>query len=463
MEINRYNLYARLGYYTSDIIILYMVYHFTYLNQYNQIPFLSQQSGFIGLLSMFSWTIISFVFALNTLSSHEPTASHYSGFLAGQLLLTFVIVFTLVFTKMDISRLFLFLFLGTQCIFLYLSRAFWLSFFRTMHMAGYHIRNVFLYGTNDDYQILKKWTQKNKSFGYHLNGWFKDPGVNNKTIIDLPLEFDQIVGHSNVDHFVLDPTRLQPDHLTEAIDWAEDKGARIHLIEPQTETITRKLEVRDTFGPFAAVKLRREPLKLIGNRMLKKAFDILFSLLVFVTIYWWFYILVGLIIKLSSRGPIVIKQKRIGIDGQEFTCLKFRTMYSNKAAEKGLQHLTKKDDPRITWVGNLLRKTNLDELPQFLNVLQGDMSVVGPRPHMISEDKQIADKVKKYRIRRFVRPGITGWAAVKGFRGGTENMALMQKRNDHDLEYIENWTFGLDLKICFKTSYQMITLSTGAA
>ena len=463
MELNRYSLYARSGYYISDMIILYLAYHFTYLIHYNQVPVLSGQSGFIGLLSMISWTIITLTFALNTLRNNEPAASHYSGFLAGQLLLAFVIVSALVFTKSDVSRLFLIMFLGTQGIVLGLSRTFWLAFFRTMHAAGYHIRNVFLYGTIDDYKTLKNWTQKNKNFGYYLNGWFKDPGVNKHTLIDLPLEFDQIVGDSNVDHFVLDPTRLKPDHLTEAIDWAEDKGARIHLIEPQTETITRKLEVRDTFGPFAAVKLRSEPLKLIGNRMLKKAFDILFSLFVFVTIYWWFYLLVGMVIKLSSRGPIVIRQKRIGIDGQEFTCLKFRTMYSDKAAEKGLQHLTKKDDPRITWVGKLLRKTNLDELPQFLNVLQGDMSVVGPRPHMISEDKQIADKVKKYRIRRFVRPGITGWAAVKGFRGGTENMALMQKRNDHDLEYIENWTFGLDLKICFKTSYQMITLSTGAA
>jgi len=463
MEINKYSFYVRFGYFISDVVILYLVYHFTYLIRYNQIPIFDIESGFIGLSSLFAWGIITFAFDLNKLKSYGNTSSLYSGFFAGQVLLFLVIFSVLIFTKADISRLFLIMFFSSQLFFLSMSRAFWLAIFRTMYAAGYHIRNVFLYGTSEDYKTLKSWTKKNRKFGYHLNGWFKDPGKNNDDNIDLPNEFDQIVGSSSVDHFVLDPTRLHPDHLTQAIDWAEDKGSRIHMIEPRTETITRRLEARDTFGPFAAVKLRSEPLKLIKNRILKKGFDILFSLVVLTGIYWWFYIIVGIVIKLSSKGPIIINQKRIGIDGQEFTCLKFRTMYSNKAAEKGLQHLTKKDDPRITWIGSLLRKTNLDELPQFINVLRGDMSVVGPRPHMISEDKQIADKVRKYRIRRFVRPGITGWAAINGFRGGTENMILMQKRNDHDLEYIENWTFWLDIKICFQTTYQMLTFSSGAS
>ena len=137
-------------------------------------------------------------------------------------------------------------------------------------------------------------------------------------------------------------------------------------------------------------------------------------------------------------------------------------MVSNKAAEKGYSHLTKKDDNRITFIGKILRKTNLDELPQFLNVLMGKMSVIGPRPHMVSEDQDIAEKIDKYRIRRFVKPGITGLAAIKGYRGGTENLDLMQKRIDYDIKYIEEWSFWLDIKIALITFWQMITFKTGA-
>ena len=178
--------------------------------------------------------------------------------------------------------------------------------------------------------------------------------------------------------------------------------------------------------------------------------------------YWWFYVVVGILIKLTSRGPVIIKQKRIGIDGIEFFCLKFRTMFSDKSAEIGYSHLTEKDDSRITYIGRLLRKSNLDELPQFINVFVGEMSVVGPRPHMVSEERKIVDKIKKYRIRRFVKPGITGWAAIHSFRGGTENMGLMQKRVDYDLDYIGNWTLWKDIKISAITFWQMLTLNTGA-
>jgi putative colanic acid biosynthesis UDP-glucose lipid carrier transferase len=137
-------------------------------------------------------------------------------------------------------------------------------------------------------------------------------------------------------------------------------------------------------------------------------------------------------------------------------------MVSNKSAEKGYSHLTSTDDNRITLIGKLLRKTNLDELPQFINVLYGYMSVVGPRPHMVSEDREIADKIDRYRIRRFVKPGITGLAAIKGFRGGTENLDLMQKRIDYDIKYIENWSLWFDIKIAVITFYKMLTVNTGA-
>jgi len=148
--------------------------------------------------------------------------------------------------------------------------------------------------------------------------------------------------------------------------------------------------------------------------------------------------------------------------GQPFDCFKFRSMQTHGVESEDFGKITQERDPRITWIGNLLRVTNLDELPQFMNVIKGEMSIIGPRPHMVVEDKKISTLLVKYKIRRFVRPGITGWAAVSGYRGGTEDMQLMQERINHDIYYIENWTVWLDTKILFSTLWKMLTLNTGA-
>jgi len=322
-------------------------------------------------------------------------------------------------------------------------------------------KNIFLLGSQDEYRILKIWSENNSNNRLHLNGWFHDKDIPS-TAHDLIEKYESLAGESSVDHFVLDPSDMDSEMLQASIDWAESRGSRIHLIQSGTTLVTPKLDKLNKFGPFAAVPLRQEPLTLRRNQLKKKAFDYFLSISVLLGIFWWFYPLVGLFIKLSGKGPIIIRQDRIGIDGLRFKCMKFRTMVSDKSAEKGYSHLTSDDDKRITWIGKILRKTNLDELPQFINVLRGYMSVVGPRPHMVSEDREIADKIDKYRIRRFVKPGITGLAAIKGYRGGTENLDLMQKRINHDIEYIENWSFWLDIKISAITFWQMITLRTGA-
>ena len=327
--------------------------------------------------------------------------------------------------------------------------------------SSINTRNIFLLGSKEEHFILKEWAENDIQKRYHLNGWFHDKNIP-ASAEDLISEYETMAQNDSVDHFVLDPTDMDPEMLQASIDWAESQGSRIHLIQSGTTPISRKIEKVNRFGPFAAVSLRREPLSLQSNQLIKKTFDLLLSMLVMVGIMWWFYPIVCLLIKLSSRGPCIIRQDRIGADGIRFQCMKFRTMVSDKSAEKGYSHLTSKDDDRITLIGRILRKTNLDELPQFINVLMGYMSVIGPRPHMVSEDQAIADKINKYRIRRFVKPGITGLAAIKGFRGGTENLNLMQKRIDYDIEYIEKWTFWLDVKIAIITAWQMLTFKTGA-
>jgi len=322
-------------------------------------------------------------------------------------------------------------------------------------------KNIFLLGSKEEHAILKEWAENHSKNRFHLNGWFHDKNIP-ASALELIDEYNEMAKEGKVDHFVLDPSDMDHAMLQASIDWAESRGSRIHLIQAGTSSVISKLDKLNRFGPFAAVPLRQEPLSFRRNQLLKKGFDYALSISVILGVLWWFYPLVGLIIKLSSRGPIIINQDRIGTDGIRFNCIKFRTMVSDSSAEKGYSHLTKSDDNRITWIGKVLRKTNFDELPQFINVLFGYMSVVGPRPHMVSEDQKIADKIDKYRIRRFVKPGITGLAAIKGYRGGTENLELMQKRINYDIEYIENWSFWQDIKISAITFWQMITFNTGA-
>ncbi len=462
MISQRYYPYYRLGYTISDIVLLFLVYHFVYAYTFDKVPRIGFGDGLLLAITSIIWAFVALAVGLNDIRRDEAFEDYIKEFFFAQIITLLTLSSTLLFGNIVIPQNFVVSFCVIQLIVLFFNRLFWVALSKTMRAAGYNTRNIFLYGSDKEYSQLKEWTEKNRDYGYHLNGWFKDVGDNSKYNKNIEKDFSSIVQNSSVDHFVLDPSRLNESKLNQAIDWAEDKGARIHLIEPRTEKITQKLNIKDTFGPFAAVKLRKEPLTELKNRAIKKIFDFSLCLIVLITIFWWFTPIIYFLIRITSRGPVIISQRRIGVDGKEFTCYKFRTMYSNEAAEKGLSHLTKKDDPRITYIGKFLRKSNLDELPQFINVIQGFMSVVGPRPHMVSEDKEIASKIKKYKIRRFIKPGITGLAAVEGYRGGTEDMPLMAKRIKYDIDYIENWSMWLDIKICIKTAFQMITFTTGA-
>ncbi len=200
------------------------------------------------------------------------------------------------------------------------------------------------------------------------------------------------------------------------------------------------------------ILFRDEPLEEPWNSLGKRLFDVVFSFFVLILLSP-VYLIVAIAVKLSSPGPVFFKQKRTGKNGKDFYCLKFRTMKVNAEADK-LQ--ATKGDSRITKVGAVLRKTNLDEMPQFVNVLFGDMSVVGPRPHMVSQTAQYSKLIDEYMVRHLAKPGITGWAQVTGFRGETSDISQMIGRVKQDVWYIENWSFWLDIRIIFQTVFNMI-------
>ncbi|WP_165958228.1 exopolysaccharide biosynthesis polyprenyl glycosylphosphotransferase [Segetibacter sp. 3557_3] len=234
---------------------------------------------------------------------------------------------------------------------------------------------------------------------------------------------------------------------------AERNFIRFKFIPEFRMFVDRKIYI-EFARDMPIVSLRREPLEEIGNRIRKSCFDKVFSLLVILLVLSWLVPLLALIIKLDSRGPVFFKQLRSGKNNIPFLCFKFRSLHVNKDADN-IQ--VSKGDQRFTRVGKFLRKSNLDELPQFFNVLRGDMSVVGPRPHMLKHTEEYSKQIGEYMIRHYIKPGITGLAQIQGYRGEITNPEELSGRIKLDIRYLENWSMWYDFVIVVLTVYRTIT------
>jgi putative colanic acid biosynthesis UDP-glucose lipid carrier transferase len=233
---------------------------------------------------------------------------------------------------------------------------------------------------------------------------------------------------------------------------ADQACIHFRLIPDLSHFIKRNVYV-NYLKDIPVLSLRQEPLSKAGNRIRKRLFDIIFSLLVIVFILSWLVPLLSLLIRLESRGPVFFKQQRTGRDKKIFSCLKFRSMKMNQEADS---KQATKNDSRFTRIGRFMRCTNLDEFPQFINVLKGDMSIVGPRPHMLKHTDDYSRLINKFMVRQFLKPGITGWAQIKGYRGEITTIDQLQKRVEHDIWYMEHWSLRLDMRIVFTTLINMI-------
>lgn len=241
-------------------------------------------------------------------------------------------------------------------------------------------------------------------------------------------------------------SRKDKDIIRRISQFCDNRVIRFYYVPVSVESLGLNLK-RELLEDFELYTTYENPLESPVNRFLKRAFDICFSMLFLIPTAIIFPF-IFIIMKIQSPGPILFKQKRTGLDGQEFEVMKFRSMHVNADADK-LQ--ATKDDPRKYPFGNFMRKTNIDELPQFLNVLRGDMSIVGPRPHMLAHTEQYSALIDKYMVRHFVKPGVTGWAQVTGYRGETKELWQMEGRVKRDIWYFEHWSFGLDIRIIWMT------------
>ncbi|MDR1603022.1 MAG: undecaprenyl-phosphate glucose phosphotransferase [Tannerella sp.] len=319
---------------------------------------------------------------------------------------------------------------------------------------GYNSKNIIIVGAGKNGMELYRVIKTDLSYGFNVLGFFDDnerlKGIlpNYLGRIDELSEF--VAGHE-IDEIYCTIPGYNSEKISDLLLFAEKNMIRFYII-PEFYRNIKKSMVLDFLESVPLLSPRNEPLQSPYNRFLKRTFDIVFSLLVLIVFYPPLYIIAGSLIKLSSKGPILFKQKRTGIYGQVFECYKFRTMKMNEDADV-IQAV--KDDPRTTKIGSFLRRTNLDEFPQFVNVLLGDMSVVGPRPHMLKHTELYSKLIDKYMVRHLVKPGITGWAQIMGYRGETRTLEQMEGRVKRDVWYLENWSFFLDLKIVFVTVVNM--------
>lgn len=314
-----------------------------------------------------------------------------------------------------------------------------------------HARKVLIVGAGEMAMNFFEAISANDRLGYHCVGFVDDREMPASPYLGKLSELNSILEANEVDDVIVALPETDGEKTAHIITESERAAKKVKIIPD----VHRYLELKgniNLLGNFPVVDIRPTPLDDPGRQRLKRAFDVAFSLFMF-TAFSWLFLLIAVLIKLTSRGPVLFKQERWGLRNKKITCYKFRSMVHRSPGENGGTVHTLRNDSRVTRIGRFLRKTNLDELPQFYNVLIGEMSFVGPRPHVTSQHKEYRETVDHYMLRQMVKPGITGWAQVNGCRGYSSRI---RERVNLDIWYIEHYSFWLDCQIIFQTAINMI-------
>lgn len=321
---------------------------------------------------------------------------------------------------------------------------------RKYRSKGFNYRNAVILGKGKESSQLEQIIRLRKDFGIRFMGYYDDTVEGPLAKGNISKFFEEAV-ENKIDLIYINEY-LDERLIKKVIHFADEHYIKVKIIPGNTLQLEKKLSF-SKYGDFFVINVNEIPLDFMFNRVVKRSFDLFFSLFVTVFILSWLIPLVGLLIKLESKGPIFFIQERNGENNHVFSCLKFRSMTPNDYSDT---HQAVKNDPRVTRIGAFLRQTSLDEMPQFLNVLMGDMSIVGPRPHTVPMNQLFQTKIDKYNSRHKIKPGITGLAQVKGFRGEIESSYQIRSRVRLDFFYIQKWSIWLDLSICIRTVYELI-------
>lgn len=416
---------------------------------------LSDNYVFLLLIFNLTWVVIANVlglYTINRLFKLEAIIKNIFVSIFAHLLVITAFLFLIkgsIFSRQQLAYTFILI-----VILLPVWRVFTLFLLKKYRKLGYNSTNIVIVGENKTAIELHNFFVNDDAKGYRLLSVFSNTSSDYKFNCET-LGLDSLESfciENNVCEIYYTLSYNDEQLMSKLLLFCDRNMIRLRIAPDYSNFKSRKIGY-DFYGNLPVITLRDEPLQLGYNRVIKRLFDIVFSLLVIVLILSWLYPILFLLIKFDSKGAVIFKQLRSGLDNNNFYCLKFRTMKIN--TDSDLKQASESDE-RITKLGQLLRKTSLDEFPQFFNVFIGEMSIVGPRPHMLKHTKDFSDLIGNYMVRQLVKPGITGAAQANGFRGEISEFDDIKKRVEYDVWYIENWSLLLDIKLIALTIVNMI-------
>lgn len=400
-----------------------------------------------------AWLLLAFflrTYARTIIFSFESFTKRTIQVFSGWII--FILFYLFFFRELTVSRFFIIATTAGFGLGLVIDKFIYLGILRYFRNSDLLIKKVIILGFNETAKKLAVYFEQDGS-NTQIIGYVEDEEnieeLSHYPILSNITDTLRVAKELNVQEIFSTITPEQNKFIYELMYQSEKECIRFRIVPNLSLFITREVHI-EYYGELPILSLRKEPLDDVGNRIKKRALDITVSLLATIFILSWLIPLLGLLIFLESGRPIFFKQLRTGKNKKPFYCWKFRSMKTNGEAD--LKQATRHDN-RITFLGRFIRKTSLDEFPQFLNVLKGEMSLVGPRPHMIKHTSDYSKVVESYMVRQFIKPGITGWAQINGYRGEITNPEQIKMRVNKDLWYLENWTLWLDVRILFLTVY----------
>jgi putative colanic acid biosysnthesis UDP-glucose lipid carrier transferase len=452
----RLTILLRIMFVLLDLVVLNLVYIICQAVFEKHISAESEvQYSYLWFFSNVAWVAVSwgsnvyqdkFIYSFEKFSRQTMSAFLY--FLGVMMLYLF-------FSKGgDISRLFLVSILTSFAICLLINRFLHLALYNFFQSKNHIVRKVMIIGYNERAKKLAEYLEQ-EPVKTEIVGYCEEEEnvteLSNYPILSGIKDVIQTSKNYKVTEIFSTIAPEQQSGIYKLMTQADQECIRFRII-PDLNHFVRKPVHIDYLNDMPVLSLRKEPLDDVGNRIKKRLYDLVISSLVILLILSWLVPIIALLIWLDSRGPVFFIQQRSGKGGKPFNCIKFRSMKVNKDAN---EKQATKNDTRITKLGRFLRKSNLDEMPQFFNVLMSDMSIVGPRPHMTKHTNDYSKMLNHYMIRHFLKPGITGWAQIHGFRGEIKYMEDINNRVEYDLWYLENWSLWLDTRIVFMTAFNM--------
>ena len=446
---SRYALFFQFIIIVGDLLLLNGCFALALALRFDEIPLeeTDYYDYYLQLVLFFnvSWLLLTFAFKTHdTRRTLEPRKAT-SKVLNVYFLHIFLLLLVLVSLKRDVySRLFLIYFYSSLLVTILPWRFFFIRLLRTYRKRGVSFRKVVLVGNGPDLLRFYEAVNQHPEYGLRISGYYSD-----QPIEGLPFSGNEDALR-NADATRLDEVycayQSEDEKLLDWFRWADRNLIRFRVIPNLGIRNFKGVEI-DFYHDVPVLVHRKEPLEYLHNRWLKRLGDLLFSTLIILAVFSWLFPILALMVKLSSKGPVFFSQKRSGLRNDEFVIYKFRSMHPNSEADT---RQVVAGDMRLTGFGRFMRRYNLDELPQFFNVLKGEMSLVGPRPERPVFIEQFKSQIPNYMLRHKVKAGITGWAQINGWRGNTS----LEKRIECDLYYIERWSIWFDLKILFLTFYR---------